>query len=117
MSITPSQTPGYMPQSAPPPPPQPSPSSTTLPPAPASGSSKIGILFGAVVALLAGGGYNFYQVSQLKDQMSKNQIALQEQLDKIAEANSMTSQSHRRSIDALKDQLEVARRQASMAAG
>src|SRR5271167_3538478 len=111
MSITPSQTPGYMPQpqSAPPPPP---PSfSTPPPPAPASGSSKIGILFGAVVALLAGGGYNFYQVSQLKDQMSKNQVALQEQLDKIAEDNSMTSQSHRRSLEALRDQLEVARRQ------
>jgi F0F1-type ATP synthase membrane subunit b/b' len=120
MSINPSQSPGYMPQASAPPPPAtpytPSPY-TPLPVAPASGSSKIGILFGAVVALLAGIGYNFYQVSQLKDQMGKYQVTLQEQLDKIAEANTMTSQSHRRSLEALRDQLEVARRQANMAAG
>jgi chromosome segregation ATPase len=112
MSINPSQSPGYMPQSSVPPSPY-----TPLAPAPASGSSKIGILFGAVIALLAGNGYTFYQVSQLKDQMGKYQVSLQQELDKVAEANTMTSQSHRRSLEALRDQLETARRQASMAAG
>ncbi len=114
MSINPSQSPGYMPRasSAPPPPPY-------VPPAATSGSasSKIGILFGAVVALLAGTGYNFYQVSQLKAQIGKYQTSVQQELDKVAEANTMTSQSHRRSMEALRDQLETARRQANMAAG
>ena len=112
MSINPSQTPGYMPnQSATPPP------SPYTPSPSASGSSKIGILFGAIIALLAGNGYTFYQVSQLKEQVGKYQANLQQELDKVSEANTMTSQSHRRSMEALRDQLETARRQANMAAG
>jgi chromosome segregation ATPase len=112
MSINPSQTPGYMPTAAPTPAP-----SALAPPAPASSSSKIGILFGAIVALLVGNGYTFYQVSQLKDQVGKYQASLQQELDKVSEASAMTSQSHRRSLEALRDQLETARRQANMAAG
>jgi len=100
--------------SAPPPPYVP-------PPVASSGfsgsSSKIGILFGAVVALLAGNGYTFYQVSQLKEQVGKYQANVQQELDKVSEANTMTSQSHRRSMEALRDQLETARRQANLAAG
>jgi chromosome segregation ATPase len=112
MSINPSQTPGYMPPAATPPH-----APFAAGPAPASGSSKIGILFGAIVALLAGNGYTFYQVSQLKEQVGKYQASLQQELDKVSEANTMTSQSHRRSMEALRDQLETARRQANMAAG
>jgi len=114
MSINPSQTPGYMPKA--PATPQSSPAYIP-PPAPASGSNKIGILFGAIVALLAANGYTFYQVSQLKEQVGKYQATLQLELDKVSEANTMTSQSHRRSMEALRDQLETARRQANMAAG
>jgi len=112
MSINPSQTPGYMPKASAPPPPM-----YVPPPAPDSGARKIGILFGAVLALLAGNGYTFYQVSQLKDQVGKYQASLQQELEKVSEANTLTSQSHRRSMEALRDQLETARRQANMAAG
>jgi len=114
MSINPSQTPGYLPKASVPPPPPPA---YAPPPATASGASRVGILFGAVVALLAANGYTFYQVSQLKDQVSKYQASVQQELDKVSEANTITSQSHRRSMDALRDQLETARRQANMAAG
>lgn len=121
MSINPGTAPGYMPPSkgtyAPPTPTSAPTTAAYPPPAPAPSSSKIPILFGAVIALLAANVYLFYQLSTLRTEVNKNQAATLAELDKLREATAVTSQTNRRTVDALRDQLETARRQASMAAG
>jgi chromosome segregation ATPase len=124
MSINPGTTPGYMPPSQQPsyaPPPAQHtvyapPGTVYAPPAPAS-SNKIPILFGAVIALLAAVIYLFVQVNNLHTEVAKNQNDLLADLDKVREATSVTSQTNRRTVEALSAQLETARRQANMAAG
>jgi chromosome segregation ATPase len=118
MSINPGTTPGYVPPSQQssygPPPVQHA--AAYPPPAPAS-SAKIPILFGAVVALLAGIIYLFVQVNNLHTEINKNQTDLLAELDKVREATAVTQQTNKQRVEALSAQLETARRQANMAAG
>ena len=107
MSINPGTAPGYMP-----PPAAPAPL-----PAEGGGAWKIVVLFVAVVALVAGNVYLYTQVNHLRDDLAKVQNTLQDQLDKVREVNTMTSQSNRRTAEQLREQLETARRQANMLAG
>lgn len=117
MSINPSHTPGYVPASEP--------ASTPVAPAatapvystPAPSSMKIPLLFGAVVALLGANIYLFFQVSHLRTDLGSMHDTMQTEIDKVREASAVTSQSHRRTVDALRDQLEAQRRQARMLAG
>jgi chromosome segregation ATPase len=78
---------------------------------------KIGILFGLVLALVAATVYLFMQLNNTKAELAKTRDGLLDEITKVREAGSLSAQSHRRTVDALKDQLEAARRQASMAAG
>lgn len=109
-SINPAPTPTPQPQSAP----------VYHPPAdPGAGNAglKIGILFGLVIALA---GVNYYLYSQLNDtrtDLAKTRESLMSEIDKVREAGSISSQSHKRTTESLKEQLEASRRQASMAAG
>jgi len=94
---------------APPPPPA---------PAPSGGSGlKIPILFGAVIALLAANVYLFLQLDKVRTDVSKNREALATEIANLRETSSVTTQTSRRNLDTLRDELEAARRQASMAAG
>jgi chromosome segregation ATPase len=78
---------------------------------------KIPILFGFVIALVAANVYLFYQLNQVKSDLVKKNDALAAELDKVKEANSITAQSSRRTVQALRDQLEKEQRQARMAVG
>ena len=78
---------------------------------------KIPILFGFVIALVAANVYLFYQLNQVKTDMTKRNDALSAELDKIKESSSITAQSSRRTIQEMRDQLETERRQARMAVG
>src|SRR5438477_6363632 len=118
MSINPSHTPGYMPAS------EPAAATPVTPPAtsplyaaPAPSSMKIPLLFGAVVALLGANIYLFFQVSHLRTDLGSMHDSMQTEIDKVREASAVTSQSHRRTVDALRDQLEAQRRQSRMLAG
>lgn len=98
--------------------PSPQPQVPMAPGAPApSGGKKVPILIGVVIALVVANGYLFYQFNQMKTDFTKRNDALAASIDKLQEANSISLQSSRRTVQELKDELEVARRQAKMAVG
>lgn len=98
----------------------PPPSSYNPPPPPPSGGgngAKFGILFGLVAALIAGNVYSFMQLNDVKADLTKTKDALASEIAKVQEASSVTTQTHRRSVDSLREQLAEARKQANAAAG
>ncbi|MGI8742468.1 MAG: hypothetical protein ACR2NN_07830 [Bryobacteraceae bacterium] len=116
MSINPSHTPGYIPPPEPVAPSAPLNTPAYRPPSTGSGM-KIPLLFGAVLALLAANVYLFFQVSNLRSELGKTHDSMLAEIDKVREASAVSSQSHRRTVDALRDQLEAQRRQARAAVG
>ncbi|HYL75691.1 MAG TPA: hypothetical protein VEU96_15880 [Bryobacteraceae bacterium] len=127
MSIFPDPSPKQPPAPPPPPaapPPQAAPPPFSQPPyyapppPPSSGSgAKIPILFGAIIALLAGCVYLYMQLDKVKKEQAKTNETVQAQLDKLELASSLTSRTNAKRVDELKSELERARRQASAAAG
>jgi hypothetical protein len=101
-SINPAPTPQYTPPPA---------------PAPSGGNGKIWTLFGLVAALVGGNVYSVLQLNAVKEDLSKTRDALTTEISKVQEAGNLSSQSHRRNVDTLREQLEEARRQAAVAAG
>jgi hypothetical protein len=88
------------------------------PPPPAEGLGwKFGVLFGIVVALIAANVYWYMQLDKVKQQLTAANDAAQSRIDKLEEATSVSTQTNRKTVDQLRDQLERARRQASLAAG
>jgi F0F1-type ATP synthase membrane subunit b/b' len=139
MSIFPNPSPGsgseppYSPPPAPPPPPSAPPPGAYYapppqyyappppPPAPAPASEgwgwKIGVLAGVVVALIAANVYLYMQLDKVKKDLTSANDTAQTRIDKLEEAASLSTQSNRRTVEQLRDQLERARRQANLAAG
>lgn len=78
---------------------------------------KFAILFGIVLALGAATVYLYTQLNDTKAELTKTRDALLGEIDKVREAGSLSSQSHRRTTEVLKEQLDAARKQASQAAG
>jgi hypothetical protein len=88
------------------------------PPPEQSGSPlKTILVIAAIVLLAAANVYLYMQVNQLKQDLSKDADALQSRLDKLDETSSLTARANQKKVQELKDQLERARRQASLAAG
>lgn len=81
------------------------------------GGAKIPVLFGLVAALAASNGYLFYQNSQMNTEIANTRDALLSEVAKLKETSSVSSQSNRRVVDSLKDELARAQRAASSAAG
>jgi len=87
------------------------------PPEPRSSALKTGLVI-AAIALLAGANvYLYTQLNQVKQDLAKNVDATAARLDKLDETSSLTARANQKRVDELKDQLERARRQASLAAG
>jgi chromosome segregation ATPase len=79
---------------------------------------KFAVLFAVVaVALIAANVYLYLQLDAVKKQAMAANDTAQSRLDKLEEATSVSARSNRRTVDELRDQLERARRQASLAAG
>jgi F0F1-type ATP synthase membrane subunit b/b' len=78
---------------------------------------KFGLLFGVVIALIAANVYLYMQLDKVKKDLSTANDTAQSRIDKLEEAASVNTQSNRRTVDQLRDQLERARRQANLAAG
>lgn len=76
---------------------------------PALAALSIGLL-GATV-------YQYMQLNHMRDELTGMKDSVQQEMAKLREASSVTTQSNRRTVNSLKDELEAARRQASMAAG
>ncbi|HTM11437.1 MAG TPA: hypothetical protein VL127_00905 [Bryobacteraceae bacterium] len=70
-----------------------------------------------VVILIAATGYLFYQVNQTRTEMAQMRDQLLDEISKIHETTAVTTQTSRRSVEALQAELAAARRQASQLAG
>ncbi len=78
---------------------------------------KFAILFGAVIALIAANVYLFLQIDGLKQEVAKGNTAILDEVGKVRETQSVSTAAARQNVEALKDELEAARRQAQMAVG
>ena len=86
--------------------------------APSSGSNvRIPILFAAVVVLLGANIWLYTQLDGVRNELGEFRKNMQTELAGIKESSSVSTQTARRTISTLKDELDAARRQASMAAG
>lgn len=104
--------PGYAPQ------PQPQPVSYSQPlPPPAGSDLKVWVLMGAVVALIAASGYLYYQLSEVRAQVSETKEALLAEIEKIHETSSVTVQTSRRNIEAMQKDVAKYRAQAAQLSG
>src|SRR5687767_15301209 len=85
---------------------------------PSGGSDiKVPILIGAVVALLAANIYLYTQLDRLRGDFGEFRKNMQTEVASLKESSTVSTQTARRSLTSLKDELEAARRQANMAAG
>ncbi|MDX1981984.1 MAG: hypothetical protein SFV51_17060 [Bryobacteraceae bacterium] len=80
-------------------------------------NTKIAVLAGAVIALLAACIYLFVQLDKTRQDMDKRNEALRQEIEGLREATSVTAQNSKRVVEGLRDELETARRQAAMAVG
>jgi hypothetical protein len=86
--------------------------------APSGGSDiKVPILIGSVVALLGANIYLFTQLNAVRSDFLDFQKTTQTEISSLKESSTVSTQTARRSLTSLKDELEAARRQAQMAAG
>jgi len=87
-------------------------------PAPASGSDvKVPILIGAVVALLGANIYLYTQIDHLKGDLTAFRQNMQNEVASLKESSAVSTQTARRNLTTLKDELDTARRQAQLAVG
>jgi hypothetical protein len=87
-------------------------------PAGGDGSNwKIPVLFGSVIALLGANIYLFTQLDSVRNETAEFRKNAAADIAGLKESSSVSTQTARRSLSSLKDELEAARRQASMAAG
>jgi len=88
------------------------------PPAPSGHSGLlVPILIGAVLALIAANVYLFVQIDGLKTDLAKTKDAVASEISQVREVSNVSTQTAKRNIESLKDELEGARRQAAMAVG
>lgn len=87
-------------------------------PAPSGNSDlKIPILIGSVVALLGANIWLYTQLDKVKADFADFRGTVQNEISSLKESSTVSTQTARRSLTSLKDELETARRQAAMAAG
>lgn len=87
------------------------------PPAESGWNLKVAVLFGAVIALLAANIYLFVQVDRVRGDLAKFRESTLTEIANLREASSVTAASNRKHLETMKEELEAARRQASMAVG
>src|SRR5215203_1502431 len=78
---------------------------------------KVPILIGSVVALLGANIYLFTQLNAVRSDLVDFQKTTQTEISSLKESSTVSTQTARRSLTSLKDELETARRQAQMAMG
>jgi len=81
------------------------------------GGAKIGILFGAVIALVGACVYLFYQINQIQAQLASTRDDLSTEIARMNETSSVSTQTSRRTIDALTKDVEKYRAQAAQLSG
>jgi chromosome segregation ATPase len=83
----------------------------------ATGSGwKTPVVAGAIVAVLAANVYMYLQLDKMHADMAKFRETMLTEVTNLRETSSVTTQTNRKHLDTLKDEVEQARRQANMAA-
>lgn len=82
-----------------------------------SGNMKTALLAGAVIALLGANVYLYVQIDHLEADVAKMRDGLSTEITSLKETSSISTATHRKNLDTLKDELASARTQASAAAG
>lgn len=86
-------------------------------PPPSGPGLKIPILFGIVIALVAANVYLFLQLDQVRTEITAMRESILNEVSNLRETSTVTSQTHQRRMETMREELEAARRQAAMAAG
>jgi len=87
-------------------------------PAPASeGGWKFIVLLIAILALGGASVYMYMQIGEMRAELAQTRDELVKQIDGLHETSSVTSQTNRRSVDTLKQEVAAARAAAAAAAG
>lgn len=88
-------------------------------PAPSGGANSkiVPILVGAVIALLGANIWLYTQLDAVRNDLAEFRKTMANELLNVKETSSVSVQTARRNLAALRDELEAARRQAAMAAG
>jgi hypothetical protein len=82
-----------------------------------SGGAKIPILFGAMVALLGASVYSFYEIHQLRTELTETKELLATQIAGVEEISSVSTQTSKRTVEDLRTDVEAARQHATQLAG
>lgn len=87
------------------------------PPSDSGWSLKVAILFGAVIALLAANIYLFVEVDRVRGDIAKLRESTLSEISTLRESSSVTTATNRRNLETMREELEAARRQATLAVG
>jgi hypothetical protein len=86
-------------------------------PPPSGGSKLVPVLLGAVIALIAANVYLFFQIDTVKQDQAKIKEAFASEITQVKETSNVSQAAAKRNMESLQEELEAARRQASMAVG
>jgi chromosome segregation ATPase len=86
---------------------------------PPSGSSRtaIAVLYGIIIALVAASVFLYIQVDRLRGELATLRDSVQAEVTKVQEASSLLGSANQRNLDALREDLENAKRTADAAVG
>jgi len=87
------------------------------PPSDSGWSLKVAILFGAVIALLAANIYLFVEVDRVRGDIAKLRESTLSEISTLRESSSVTTATNRKNLETMREELEAARRQATLAVG
>jgi acetolactate synthase small subunit len=84
-----------------------------------SGSRDIAVplLYGLVIAVAAASIYSFVQMDRLRTELAGLRESVEVEVSKVQEASSLLSSANRRTLDALREELDSARRASAVAVG
>jgi len=92
-------------------------SSPTYTPPPSGSGVKTALVAGALAALVISNGFMWYRLETTRSELNRLNDATQTEIAKLSESTAVTTASQRRTVESLKEELEVARQQANQAAG
>ncbi len=86
---------------------------------PPSGSSRtaIAVLYGIIIALVAASVFLYIQVDRMRGDLATLRDSVQAEVTKVQEASSLLGSANQRNLDALREELENAKRNADAAVG
>jgi chromosome segregation ATPase len=86
-------------------------------PPPSSSKTAIAVLYGIIIALVAFSVFLFVQVDRMRGDLATLRDSVQTEVTKVQEASSLLGSANQRNLDALREELQSAQRNADAAVG